>query len=111
MKKYIKINNKEYEAVELTFNTVCQLEELGVSLTDATAKSMSLIRGYIALCMGSDVEKAGEEMQAHIINGGDFEEIANTLAKAIEDSGFFQAARKASERKEAVKAVKEVKEK
>ena len=51
---------------------------------------MAAIRGFLALAIG-DTETAGMELEAHIVNGGDFTEIVEDIAKAVQDSGFFQA--------------------
>ena len=86
----MKINGKIYKMPELSFNAVCQLEDMGISLTDFDKKPMAAIRGFLALAIG-DVEAAGRELEAHIVNGGDFTEIVGEITKAVQESGFFQA--------------------
>lgn len=93
----MKINGKTYTPVELDFNTVCKLEDMGVSIVDMQNKNMSLIRAYAAICMDVDNEAAGTEIQEHVIGGGDFKEIADAFGKEVEKSGFFQALKKKSE--------------
>ena len=84
------INGKTYKMPELNFNTVCKLEDMGVSLTTKDTKTMSTIRGFVALAVG-DVQTAGKELEAHIVSGGKLDDILTEINHSIEDSGFFQA--------------------
>lgn len=93
----MKINKKSYKSAPMNFNTVCQLEEMGISLTELDKKVMSALRAYLAICMGTDIETAGNELEKHLINGGSMDELTETLNKAVEDSGFFQALSKPTE--------------
>lgn len=93
----MKINNKSYKAVPFSFNTVCQLEELGLQIADIDTKSISVIRAWLAICMGITPEEAGKEIEAHCINGGSFNEIVEEFEKTVENSGFFQALSRATE--------------
>ncbi len=86
----MKINGKTYKMPELSFNTMCQLEDMGISLADFEKKPMAAIRGFLALAIG-DTETAGRELEAHIISGGDFTEIVEEITKAVQESGFFRA--------------------
>ena len=86
----MKINGKTYKMPELSFNAMCQLEDMGISLADFEKKPMAAIRGFLALAIG-DTETAGRELEAHIVAGGDFTEIAEEITKAVQESGFFQA--------------------
>lgn len=86
----MKINGKTYKMPELNFNAMCQLEDMGISLADFEKKPMAAIRGFLALAIG-DTETAGRELEAHIVNGGDFTDIVGEITKAVQDSGFFQA--------------------
>ena len=83
------LNGNHYEIPELTFNTVCRMEEMGISLTEIEKKPMAAIRGFLALAVG-DTEKAGNELEAHILNGGNLESITREINKAVSESGFFQ---------------------
>ena len=87
----MKINNKSYKRKPLSFNVICQLEDLGLDITQMDTKSMSMLRGYLAICMNTTVDKAGEELEKHCINGGDVNELLDSFGKAVEESGFFQA--------------------
>ena len=93
----MKINKKSYKSVPLNFNTVCKLEEMGVSLQDMDKAVMSTLRAYLSLCMDTDRETAGNELEKHLVNGGSMDELLEALNQAVEDSGFFQALSKPTE--------------
>lgn len=86
----MKINNKIYKIPELNYNTICILEEMGISLTDMDKRVFSTVRGFVALAMDGNFEKAGEEIEEHLNNGGSLDEILEEINKAVEESGFFQ---------------------
>lgn len=85
------INGRIYKAVPFTFNTLANLEDMGVSIEDAQKKPMALIRAYFALCCGGDREYAGEELQAHMIAGGKLNDLSEALAAEMNESDFFQS--------------------
>ena len=80
-----------YKAVPIDFNTVCALEDYGVSLTDAGSKNLMLIRAYVAVCAGVTPNEAGKMIEQHIVDGGDLESITAAFQKMVGESGFFQA--------------------
>lgn len=90
MERLITVNGKTFKAAEFTFNTICQLESMGLSLDNISSMPMSMIRGYIAISAKITAEQAGQEMEQHIINGGNFEDVGAVMSAQIEDSGFFQ---------------------
>ena len=87
----MKLNGKEYKIPELDFNAMCRLEEMGVNLMQMDNKMFMLVRGLIALSMNSDLEKAGQELEAHVIGGGRLEDVMEEISKAVNESGFFRA--------------------
>ena len=97
--KTFTINGKRYTAKPFDFNTVCELEDNGVSLTQMKEKPMSMIRAYFALCYGGSKEDAGREIQAHIIAHGKFDEIYKVMGEEMEESDFFQALNQNQEQK------------
>lgn len=97
MTKEIVINGKVYPAKEITFNSVCQFEDMGIPMSEIEAKSIMFIRAYAAMCMDKKAEQAGEEIEKHIMNGGSMEDIAKVLRDAVEESDFFQALSKRAE--------------
>lgn len=92
--KNFTINKKVYKAKEFDFNLVCDLEDEGVSLEVMQDKPMSMMRAYFGICAGIGRNAAGEEMQKHIVSGGSFEEMAEAMSNAMEQSDFFRAANK-----------------
>lgn len=91
MTRFFTINGKRYTAKPFNFNTVCDLEDLGVSLQDMSKKPMSVARAYFAVCLNGDKEKAGTEIEEHIAAGGKFDELYSVMGDEINESGFFQA--------------------
>jgi len=97
MQKRFIVNDKEYVARAFDFNTVCDLEEQGISLSDMRKKPMSAVRAYFALCHGGSTEAAGKELERHLINGGAINEIIEAMNAEMEASDFFRALSKNSE--------------
>jgi hypothetical protein len=91
MTRTFTINGKLYQAREITFNTICELEDAGVSLTEIEQKPISTVRSYFAICLGGNKEYAGQEIEKHIINGGSLDEIMTAFREELADSDFFQA--------------------
>ena len=97
MNRTFTINGKRYTARPFDFNTVCDLEDNGVSLAEMSKKPMSMARAYFALCLNGDKEKAGKEIQAHIQAGGNFNELYTVMGEEMNASDFFQALNKNQE--------------
>lgn len=101
----MKINGKELKQTEVTFNFICQMEDMGIEI-GADRKTMSMLRGFIAICLDETVEEAGEDIEKYIIDGGDMKELVKFMTDAMEESGFFQAlAKKADAGKATVQKV------
>lgn len=95
------INGKFYRESELDFNTVCEMENMGVSIQNIDDNIMSAARAYAAICMRKPLRLAGAEIEAHIVNGGTLADILEPFNKKAEESGFFQALRKKAEEDQA----------
>ena len=95
--KTFEVNGKQYEGKEFDFNLMCDLEDMGVSLDDMQKKNLSLIRGYFGLCAGIDAEKAGAELQAHLVSGKKFDSLTDVMSDEMEKSDFFRALQKTPE--------------
>ena len=100
MNRTFTVNNKLYKAKSFDFNLLCDLEEQGLSLEDIEKKPMSLIRTYVSFCGNIDKERAGKEIEEHVINGGNFETVIEVLSEEMEESGFFRALRQRGETEE-----------
>lgn len=91
------VNGKEYKAKPFDFNLVCDLEDMGISLEQASNKPMSMVRAYFGLCAGKGKELAGKEMESHIISGGTFDDIMTAMSAEMEKSDFFRNLNKKTE--------------
>jgi len=89
--KTFTVNGVTYTAKEFSYNVICDLEDMGVSLSDFGTKPMSMVRAYFSICAGKDIEFVGKEIESHIIAGGNLEEIIQVISESMESSGFFQA--------------------
>ena len=99
MRKIIEVNGKQYEAAEFTFNTICEMDELGYNIMEMKAGSMNMLRVWLSLCMKKSPEEAGKELQNHIVKGGSLETIINTLGECLNESDFFRAISEEEEKK------------
>lgn len=97
MSKTFTVNGVTYTAVDFTFNTICELEDMGVSLQDFASKPMSMVRSYLAISAKKDLDFAGEQIEQHIVAGGTFEDVIKIIAEKMDESGFFQALNKTTE--------------
>lgn len=88
--KSITINGKTYVAKEFSYNTLCDLQEMGCDITQAKSAPMALVRAYVSICMGVDKDTAGAEIEEHMINGGDLGTVTEVLLNKIENSDFFR---------------------
>lgn len=85
------INGKEYEGAKYNYNTSCMFEEMGVNISDIGKKPMGVMRAYLAISSGMDAEDAGNEIEQHLIGGGNLTEMQSVLAKEMSESGFFKS--------------------
>lgn len=99
MKKTFTINGKKYDAKVFDFNTLCDMEDAGVTLESMTKKPMSAVRAYFTVCYGGDAEGAGREIEQHIINGGDMTELMKAMSDAMSESDFFRSLAKSDQEK------------
>lgn len=94
-----EVNKIMYKIPNLDFNAVCELEDMGVSMSNLSKTPMSGLRGFFALSFDNNKDFAGAEIQEHMVNGGDIKNISEALVKAVENSGFFQALKANSKEK------------
>lgn len=99
MRKELVINKHVYRPAEMTFNAICDLEDMGVTIDSMErGRMLAPLRAYLALCMTEpDPAKAGKEIEAHIVGGGDLTELTECMMEAFEESGFFRALSKGQE--------------
>lgn len=85
------LNGNTVVAKEFNFNTVVEFDNYGVSIQDITDKPLAFVRAYIALCMGSTLDEAGQAINDHIVSGGNLNDIFDVINREMEISGFFRA--------------------
>ena len=85
------INGKEYKAKEMDFNFMCLLDDEGVSLDEIDTKTIKFLRAYFSYCSGLKSETAGQELNMHMINGGNLDGLSTAMFEAGEKSAFLQA--------------------
>ena len=85
------INGKEYESAKYSFNTHCQFDEMGVNVLDIKNKPFSILRAYFSISSGMDLDTCGDELEAHIMNGGKLDDITTVFLKELDKSDFFRS--------------------
>ena len=91
MNNTFTLNGLTVSAREFNFNALCDLDNYGISIQDVGDKPMAFVRAYIALCMNTSLEEAGQNVNDHIVNGGTLDDIFAAINKELENSGFFHA--------------------
>lgn len=92
----MRINGRDYRVPELGFNTVCDLEEKGISIYDIInpkvlkKKFMSIIRAFVGLATGLEPEESSALIEEHLLNGGTMDGWLDEIIESVEKSGFFQ---------------------
>ena len=84
------INGKEITAKPIDFNATIELNDLGGDIYSFGTKPLAALRAYLAYCEGVSAEEAGQEIEAHIIGGGDLSDLSAAFMKACDDSAFFK---------------------
>lgn len=90
MDRLLTLNGKSYKAASFDINLICDFEDHGISLDDIDKKMFNVIRQYVATSMNVDARIAGQEITAHLANGGTLDDISDVMAKEMNDSGFFR---------------------
>ena len=89
---YVIINENKYEIPEITFDTVCELEEYDVKLigiSKSDVKVATMVRGIAAWLMQTDVRTASKEIEAHVAKGNSPFEIVEKVLDTINAAGFL----------------------
>lgn len=92
-----KVNGRTYTAREIDFNAVCEFDKAGISIAKLKDTPFAAARAYLAICGDMEEDAAGNEIQAHVMDGGNVSQILNALSSALRDSGFFRKAAETSE--------------
>ena len=98
MSNIFVVNEKTYVAKPFTFGLICDLEDMGISLEDMDKTPFKFMRTYFYLCgKFSSIEQASDELNAHVVNGGDMGVVFDAITKEMELSDFFRAIGKTEE--------------
>lgn len=89
MKKFT-INNKEYDYKNISFDIMCQLEDLGTQPGDIFAKPMNFVRSYFAILADITLANASKEIEAHMASGNTLSQLLDLINDDLEHSDFFQ---------------------
>ena len=103
MAKTVEINGTVYDVPELNFNAIAELAENGIDIFDRKVgkkSTLSIVRGIAAWIMGCDVEEAGNEIQAHMIENGDLPPIIDLFREEVNNSVFIKKLVEKKARKE-----------
>lgn len=101
----MKINGKDISVMEVTFNHVCKMEDMGIDL-GSTGKTLSTLRAFVAIALNESAEEAGADIEKYVEDGNDLKELVEVMTKSMENSGFFRAlAKKADAGKATVQKV------
>lgn len=91
MSNTFKVNGKEIIGAEITFGTVRKMTKLGVDFNNITADLPGLVSAYVTVSTHASQDTVDRELQAHIVNGGNFDEILDAFQNEMDESDFFQA--------------------
>ena len=85
-----ELNGKTVKAVPADYNLFCELSLADIELDQVFTKPMAVARFYVATCLGISIENAGKEIENHIINGGNLDDVLEVFRTELEESGFFR---------------------
>lgn len=85
------LNGKNLVLPDFTFNTIIELEDMGIALSDLGASTMKFIRAFIAIALDVDQKEAGLAIENFIIDGGDLAALFEVVSEGITESGFIKA--------------------
>ena len=101
----MKINGKDFSVMEVTFNHVCALEDMGIDL-GSSGKTLSTLRAFVALALDETVEEAGADIEKYVEEGNDLKELVSVMTESMEKICCFRAlAKKADAGKATVQKV------
>lgn len=87
--KTFEMNGKIISPKPITFNTICELEERGFDISDLGSHTMSFIRVFVSIWGNMELNKAGDEIEQYLVDGGDISVITDAITEAVNESGFF----------------------
>ena len=91
------VNGNKYLGKDYDFNTAADFDMMGISISDFGKKNLAVARAYLATYNDNDLVWAGNEIQSHIVNGGNLADLFAVLSGSLANSDFFQALSKGTE--------------
>lgn len=86
------INGKVYNASDIGYWEAVQFAQFGTPLEKAEeSSSFAILGAYAAICMGTNLKTACQQLGEHVTNGGSLDEITEALGEKLSESGFFRA--------------------
>lgn len=87
--KKILLNGKEYKVKDVTFDDMCELEDMGLALSTIKEKPLTAFRALVAYYCEMSLDEATKEIEAHLRNGGTMDTLGE-LVEHLSQSGFFR---------------------
>ena len=84
----LTVNGKVYPVKELTWKFLVILDKEGIDVERVSG--VAALNMFVAYCGDMTPQEAEEEINAHVLNGGNLNELVDTYNKALTDSGFFR---------------------
>lgn len=89
----LEFNGKQLK-LEIDYNTMCELEEMGMSIMDIESKTLSTIRALLYIALKKiepkiTMNETGLQINEYFANGGTIEKLGEAFEKAVSNSGFF----------------------
>lgn len=100
-KNTFTINDQTYTALAFDYNLICDMEEVGFDVQRRSGSALAMLRAYLAVCSGTyDTAWAGNEINTHVIKGGEIGDQLTVMYDKLNESDFFQALRNRAEKAE-----------
>ena len=96
-KNTFTINDQTYTALAFDYNLICDMEEVGFDVQRRSGSALAMLRAYLAVCSGTyDTAWAGNQINTHVIKGGEIGDQLTVMYDKLNESDFFQALQKRS---------------
>lgn len=85
-----KLNNKEYETKEVNFREIVKMEKCGVDIANlGKGNTFAQTCCMVSYITGLSKDKALDEIDEHLNNGGTFEDVIKCF-EVLTESDFFK---------------------
>jgi hypothetical protein len=93
----ITVNGKKITVRPITFEDLCALEDMGISIITTHSQPLNMCAGMVAVFEGISLQSAQKEISEHLKNGGSFMDF-HPIFEAVEKSDFFQSLQKEADK-------------